>query len=77
MSQVKQLSGNISSNKEEGVLKEIVAKRMVTVQSYPRTVVVLVAFSSLARILEDCSAIHSPPAVFFVLFVKWRLARAH
>ena len=47
-------------------------------------VVVVVAFSSHARILGECSAIHSPPALFlFCFFVclfffsKWRLARAN
>ena len=39
-------------------------------------VVVVVAFSSRARILGECSTIHSPPALFFFFF-KWRLARAH
>ena len=34
--------------------------------------VVVVAFSSLARILGECSTSHSPPALFF----KWRLACA-
>ena len=35
---------------------------------------VVVALSSLARILGECSTIHSPPMLFFF---KWRLARAH
>ena len=35
----------------------------------------MVAFSSLVRILGECSAIYSPSAFFF--FIKWRLARAH
>ena len=39
-------------------------------------VVVVVAFSSRARILGECSTIHSPPALFFFFF-KWRLACAH
>ena len=30
---------------------------------------VVVAFSSRARILGECSTIHSPPALFFVLFL--------
>ena len=38
-------------------------------------VVVAAAFSSLARILGECSTIHSLPAPFF--FFRWRLARAH
>ena len=38
-------------------------------------VVMVVAFSSRARILGECSTIHSPPALF--LFLKWRLARAN
>ena len=46
-----------------------------------QVVVVVVAFSSLARILGECSTIHSPPALlsffFFFFFGKWRLARAH
>ena len=33
-------------------------------------------FSSLARILGECSTNHSPPALFFFFF-KSRLARAH
>ena len=37
---------------------------------------VVVAFSSLARILGECSTLHSPPALFF-FFLKLRLARAH
>ena len=36
--------------------------------------VVVVAFSSLARIWGECSTIHPPPRFFFF---KWRLARAH
>ena len=41
------------------------------------SVVVVVAFSSFARILENVhSTIHFPPALFF-FFSKWRLARAH
>ena len=39
-------------------------------------VVVVVAFSSCARILGNRSTIHSSPTVFFVFFLKWRLARA-
>ena len=35
----------------------------------------MVAFSSLARILGECSTIHSPPAAVF--FLKCILARAH
>ena len=35
----------------------------------------MVAFSLLARILGECSAIHSLPVLFVV--VKWRLVRAH
>ena len=34
----------------------------------------LVAVSSLARILGECSTIYSPPAI---LFLKWRLACTH
>ena len=30
-------------------------------------VVLVVAFSSLARILGECSTIHTPPALFFLL----------
>ena len=37
---------------------------------------VVVAFSSLARILGEGSTIQSPPSVVVVL-VKWNLARAH
>ena len=37
---------------------------------------VVVAFSWLAQILGECSTIHSPPALFFFFFLKWRLARA-
>ena len=49
-------------------------------------VVVVVAFSSLARILEECSTIHSPPALFFFFGGgvggvegkgEWELARVH
>ena len=36
----------------------------------------VLAFSSLARILGECSTIHSLPALFFFFF-KWRLAHAH
>ena len=36
--------------------------------------VVVVGFSSHARILGKCSTIHFPPALFFL---KWRLACAH
>ena len=32
--------------------------------------VVLVAFSSLPRILGDCSTTHSPPAVFLTIFLN-------
>ena len=35
----------------------------------------VLAFSSLARSLGECSAIHSPSALF--IFLKWRLVRAH
>ena len=35
----------------------------------------LVAFSSLARIWGEGLAIHSPPALSFFFFFKWRLAR--
>ena len=42
---------------------------------------VVVAFSSRAMALGECSTIHSPPLfLFFVVVVvvfKWRLARAH
>ena len=38
--------------------------------------VVVVALSLLAKILGDCSTIHSPPALF-CYYSKWRLARAH
>ena len=37
--------------------------------------VVMVALSSLARILGECSIIHAPHVLLF--FFKWRLARAH
>ena len=37
-------------------------------------ILVMVAFSSRARILGECSTIHSTPAIFFL---KWRLARAN
>ena len=38
----------------------------------------LVAFSLCARILGECSTIHSPPARFFVcLFFKQKLAHTH
>ena len=45
----------------------------------PTPVLVVVAISSLARILGECSTIHSPPALFFSLFffLMWRLARPH
>ena len=36
---------------------------------------VVVAFSSLARVLGECLTIHSPPALLF--FLKWRLAHLH
>ena len=42
--------------------------------------VVVVAFSSLARILEESSITHSPRALFFFFWGgegEWRLARAH
>ena len=39
-------------------------------------VLLLVAFSSLARIWGKCSTIHSSPALFFSL-LKWRLVCAH
>ena len=39
-----------------------------------RPVVVVVAFSSLAGVLGECSTIYSPPALFFF---KWRLCGAH
>ena len=52
--------------------------------SNPRdTFAMVVAFSSVARILGECSIIHFPPALFsfsfFISFVllKWKLARAH
>ena len=35
---------------------------------------VVVAFSSLAKIVGECSIMHSPPALFFL---KRRLAPAH
>ena len=35
----------------------------------------VVAFSSRARVLGECSTVHSLPALFF--FLKWRLARAN
>ena len=38
-------------------------------------VVVVVTFSSLVRILRECSITHSPPALNF--FLVWKLARAH
>ena len=38
--------------------------------------VVVLAYSSRARILGECSTIHSPPALFFFFFFKWRLSRA-
>ena len=38
---------------------------------------VVVAFSSRARLLGECSTVHSPPALFFFFFLKWRLAHAH
>ena len=37
-------------------------------------------FSSFARIFVECSTIPSPPAIVFCLFVvflKWKLTRAH
>ena len=37
----------------------------------------VVAFSSRARILGECSTTHSPHAHFFFFFDKWRSARAH
>ena len=37
---------------------------------------VVVAFSSLVRILGECSTIHSPTALFFFFFLNRRLARA-
>ena len=40
-------------------------------------VVVVVAFSARARILGECSTIHSPPAFFCFFVLKWRLARAN
>ena len=36
----------------------------------------VVAFSLHARILGECSTIHSPPVLFF-FFSKWRLARVN
>ena len=39
-------------------------------------VVVVVALSSLERILGECSTIHSRPLLFF-FFLKRRFARAH
>ena len=47
-----------------------------------RLFLLVVAFSSLARILGECSTIYSAPALFFFLcvcvcvFFKWRLASA-
>ena len=43
--------------------------------AYP-FVIVVVALSLLARILGECSIIHSPP-VCFLFFFKWRLVHAH
>ena len=40
-------------------------------------VVVVVAFSSLARTRGKCSTINCQPEHFFFFFLKWRLARAH
>ena len=37
----------------------------------------VVASSLHARILGECSTIHSPPALFFLFFLKWWLAHAH
>ena len=34
-------------------------------------------FSSRARILGECSTIHSLLALFFFFFLKWRLARTN
>ena len=45
------------------------------IQTTLMVVVAVVDFSSLARILGECSTIHSPPALFF--FLKRTLARAH
>ena len=39
-------------------------------------IVVVVAFSSLARIWGECSTIHFLPALL-CLFLEWRLDRAH
>ena len=50
---------------------------MVAVVVVVVVVVVMVAFSLLARIWEECSIIHSRRALFFLFFLKWRLARAH
>ena len=41
------------------------------------SLLLVVAFSSLARISEECSTIHSPPTVFLFCFLKWRLTRTH
>ena len=39
---------------------------------------VVVTFSSSARILGECSTIHSPPAFLLIFFFfKWTLARTH
>ena len=43
----------------------------------PSAGLMLVAFSSIARIFGECSIIHLPPALFFFFFLRWRLARAH
>ena len=43
-------------------------------------VVVVVAYSSLARVMGECLSIHSVPALFssfFLFFLKWRLVRTH
>ena len=40
-------------------------------------VVVVVAFSSLARIWAECSTIHSPPVLFFFFFSGDQLAHTN
>ena len=55
----------------DGVLEKIAA-----VVAFPKFLTrVVVAFSSLARILGKVSTIHFPACAFFVL--NWRSARAH
>ena len=43
---------------------------MVVVVVVVMVVVVVVVFSSLVRILDECSAIHSLPVFFFFLFTS-------